>query len=87
VRVVCLGDSVTSESELHEDQTYPIQLESILKTKIKMRPWGVINAGVPSYSGDQIQKICLRWIIEMKSNIVVSVRAIFLSRKVENHIF
>jgi lysophospholipase L1-like esterase len=49
IRIMCLGGSTTAGEEVGESQTYPAQLQTILRSDIPGNNIRVINAGVPSY--------------------------------------
>lgn len=51
VRVVCLGDSLTFGARVREGQSYPSQLEKLLKVNIKQVH--VVNAGVCGHTSVQ----------------------------------
>jgi len=50
VRIVCLGGSTTAGEEVLDPQTYPAQLQVILRERLPARSIRVINAGVPTYA-------------------------------------
>ncbi len=49
IRVLALGGSTTAGEEVGEADTYPAQLEGMLRARCPGRNIRVINAGVPSY--------------------------------------
>jgi len=49
VRVLCLGDSFTFGVGVNDNETYPAQLEAILKAKYPGRSIEVLNAGMPFF--------------------------------------
>jgi lysophospholipase L1-like esterase len=49
IRVMCIGGSTTAGEEVGEADTYPAQLEAILRERFPDRAIRVINAGIPSY--------------------------------------
>ncbi|MBZ0290761.1 MAG: hypothetical protein K8I30_24255 [Anaerolineae bacterium] len=49
-RIVALGSSVTYGTGLQTDETYPAQLQTILREEYGYRNVEVINAGVPGYA-------------------------------------
>lgn len=49
-RIVCLGGSTTYDDGVGDDETYPVQLERILRDELPGRDIEVVNAGVPSYT-------------------------------------
>jgi lysophospholipase L1-like esterase len=49
VRILCLGGSTTAGEEVGEAETYPAQLQAILRARYPGLNLRVINAGVPSY--------------------------------------
>lgn len=49
IRVMCLGGSTTAGEEVSDEETYPAQLQMLLRQKFPHRTIRVINAGVPSY--------------------------------------
>ncbi len=49
VRILCLGGSTTAGEEVREAETYPAQLEALLRRRCPGRAIRVINAGVPTY--------------------------------------
>jgi lysophospholipase L1-like esterase len=50
LRVLCLGGSTTAGEEVRDEETYPAQLQALLRRRFPGRALRVINAGVPSYS-------------------------------------
>jgi len=50
LRIVCLGDSTTFGTGSNDDETYPAQLQNILRRRYPGRNVEVINAGIPGYS-------------------------------------
>ena len=49
-RIVCLGGSTTYDDQVDDADTYPVQLEALLRQARPGRSIEVINAGVPSYT-------------------------------------
>jgi len=49
IRVLCLGGSTTAGEDVADDETYPAQLEQLLRARLPGRSIRVINAGIPSY--------------------------------------
>ncbi len=50
IRIMAVGGSTTAGEEVGEEDTYPAQLQALLRARFPGRPIRVINAGVPSYS-------------------------------------
>ena len=49
-RIVCLGGSTTYDDQVGDADTYPVQLEALLRQARPGRSIEVVNAGVPSYT-------------------------------------
>lgn len=49
IRIMCLGGSTTAGEEVREAETYPAQLQAVLRAHYPDRAIRVINAGIPSY--------------------------------------
>ncbi len=49
-RIVCLGGSTTYSDAVADDETYPVQLQAMLRQRHPDRNIEVVNAGVPSYT-------------------------------------
>jgi lysophospholipase L1-like esterase len=49
VRIIALGGSTTACEEVREGETYPAQLQAILRQRCPGRSVRVINAGIPTY--------------------------------------
>jgi len=49
IRILCLGGSTTAGEDVGEAETYPAQLQAILRARFPDLNLRVINAGVPSY--------------------------------------
>jgi len=50
IRVMALGGSTTAGEEVGEEETYPAQLQALLRARLEGRRIRVINAGIPSYN-------------------------------------
>ena len=70
VRILCLGDSLTFGDGVAVEDTYPKQLEALLREEGNTR-YEVINAGVPSYDTWQEVVYFQEWGIRLRPNIVV----------------
>jgi lysophospholipase L1-like esterase len=53
LRILCLGGSTTAGEEVADDETYPAQLQALLRERLPGRSIRVINGGVPSYAVKQ----------------------------------
>jgi hypothetical protein len=53
LRILSLGESTTFGVNVSDDQTYSVDLETLLRTDMPGRPITVINAGVSAYSSFQ----------------------------------
>lgn len=49
IRVLCLGGSTTAGEESRESETYPAQLQALLRRRFPSTGLRVINAGIPTY--------------------------------------
>ena len=49
IRILCIGGSTTAGEEVREVETYPAQLEEMLRARNPGVPIRVINAGIPAY--------------------------------------
>jgi lysophospholipase L1-like esterase len=54
--VVALGDSTTFGWSVADHETYPAQLASMLSDAMPLHRVRVINAGVPSYTSEQVER-------------------------------
>ncbi len=73
LRIFCLGDSCTAGDLLPDfDQTYPRQLERILRERYPGKPLEVVNAGVGGYSSFQGRLWLEREILGCEPDVVVS---------------
>jgi lysophospholipase L1-like esterase len=65
IRVVCIGDSRTFGWGLREEETYPSQLEKLLREKISSQKVEIINAGVNAWTFPQmtafLRERALKW--------------------------
>ena len=52
-RILCLGDSTTFGWSVADDETYPFQLEKLLRERYPGRPVQVLNLGVTGYTSLQ----------------------------------
>jgi lysophospholipase L1-like esterase len=50
IRIMAIGGSTTAGEEVGENETYPAQLQALLRTRLRDPRIRVINAGIPSYS-------------------------------------
>ena len=49
IRILCLGGSTTAGEEVREAETYPAQLQEMLRARNPGVPIRVINGGIPTY--------------------------------------
>lgn len=49
IRIICVGDSITEGVGVNNDQTYSKVLERMLNSKINVKKFEVMNAGVADY--------------------------------------
>jgi hypothetical protein len=70
VRILCLGDSLTFGDGVAVEDTYPKQLEALLRKKGNAK-YEVINAGVPSYDTWQEVVYFQEWGVQLRPRIVV----------------
>ena len=50
IRIMAIIGSTTAGEEVGEEETYPAQLEGLLRARLEGRQIRVINAGIPSYN-------------------------------------
>lgn len=50
IRIMTIGGSTTAAEEVGEEETYPAQLQALLRARFAGRHIRVVNAGIPSYS-------------------------------------
>jgi GDSL-like Lipase/Acylhydrolase family len=70
-RVLNLGDSVTFGWEVHQEDTYGEQLESMLNEREDGRNYEVINAGIPAWTLESERNFLLQEGLDYQPDIVI----------------
>jgi lysophospholipase L1-like esterase len=75
IRVVCFGDSSTFGIGVKIEDTWPVQLETLLNNDNGQQRYQVINAGVPGYSSYQGLRHMRQEIDRLQPDIVIATYA------------
>ena len=70
-RIVCLGDSVTFGWSAADDETYPAQLQSLLKKNWPNCDLEVLNLGVTGYTSYQGKQLFLNFARKLEPDMVI----------------
>ncbi len=70
-RIICLGDSVTFGWSVGDDETYPFQLEKILKKEYPHCDIEIINLGITGYTSFQGKNLFLKFGKKLKPDVVI----------------
>ncbi len=70
-RIICLGDSVTFGWSVGDSETYPAQLQSLLRIKYPGRTIEVINLGVTGYTSFQGKELFLAFAQKLKPDLII----------------
>jgi len=70
-RIVVLGDSVTIGMGVADDQSFPAQVETLLRQRVRGRDLDVVNLGVPGYDTRQEVGLLRRRVAELKPDLVL----------------
>ncbi len=70
-RIICLGDSVTFGWSLEDSETYPAQLQNLLRQKHPGCKMEVINLGTSGYSSFQGRQLFFRFAKNLRPDLVI----------------
>lgn len=70
-RILCLGDSVTFGWSVGDEETYPAQMERLLRGKYPGKDIEVINLGVTGYTSFQGRQLFFKFGERLKPDIVI----------------
>jgi lysophospholipase L1-like esterase len=71
LRIACIGDSWTFGMNVNQDQTYPAQLEALLKRRSPSADVDVMNFGVLGYSSFQGLELLKRRVLDLHPDVLV----------------
>lgn len=69
--VLCVGDSAPFGWRVSDEDSFPAQLENVLRTNRPVDHWQVLNAGVPGYSSLQVRLQAERLLPRWRPEVVV----------------
>jgi lysophospholipase L1-like esterase len=67
-RIMVVGDSLTYGYGVREEETYPMQIETVLKKTFNVE---VLNLGVSGYQSEDILKIITKYIPLLQPNLII----------------